>query len=120
VGTGLLSEWRFIENGREIRVPVRPRFATNSTDAAVLHAAQGGGLINVLAYQVGDQIEHRTTQNRAGKVRTAADADTSCVSNIAIAVREGSRLHRSRGGADRLALRDQTKIDRITVSSAAP
>jgi DNA-binding transcriptional LysR family regulator len=57
VGTGLLSEWRFIENGREIRVPVTSRFATNSTDAAVLHAAQGGGLINVLAYQVGNQIE---------------------------------------------------------------
>lgn len=52
-----LSEWRFTENGREIRVPHISRFATNSTDAAVLHAEQGGGLINVLAYQVTDALK---------------------------------------------------------------
>lgn len=57
-----LSEWRFTDNGREMRVPVTSRFATNSTDAAVLHAEQGGGLINVLAYQVADQI-------KAGRLR---------------------------------------------------
>lgn len=57
-----LSEWRFTDKGREMRVPVTSRFATNSTDAAVLHAEQGGGLINVLAYQVADQI-------KAGRLR---------------------------------------------------
>ncbi|CAN5199192.1 LysR family transcriptional regulator [soil metagenome] len=46
-----LSDWYFTENGRELRVAVSSRFATNSTDAAILHAEQGGGLINVLAYQ---------------------------------------------------------------------
>lgn len=56
-GTGSLSEWRFVDNGREIRVPTASRFATNSTDAAVLHAEQGGGLINVLAYQVADPLK---------------------------------------------------------------
>lgn len=56
-GATSLSEWRFAENGREFRVPNTSRFATNSTDAAVLHAEQGGGLINVLAYQVADGIK---------------------------------------------------------------
>ncbi|MDO8981546.1 MAG: LysR family transcriptional regulator [Afipia sp.] len=61
-GGSSLSEWRFSENGREIRVPHTSRFATNSTDAAVLHAEQGGGLINVLAYQVADSL-------KAGRLR---------------------------------------------------
>ena len=61
-GAKSLSEWRFIENGREFRVPNTSRFATNSTDAAVLHAEQGGGLISVLAYQVADSL-------KAGRLR---------------------------------------------------
>lgn len=55
--TGALSEWRFTENGRDIRIPYTSRFATNSTDAAVLYAEQGGGLISVLAYQAADAIK---------------------------------------------------------------
>lgn len=61
-GATSLSEWRFMENGREFRVPNTSRFATNSTDAAVLHAEQGGGLISVLAYQVADAL-------KAGRLR---------------------------------------------------
>lgn len=61
-GATSLSEWRFTENGREFRVPNTSRFATNSTDAAVLHAEQGGGLISVLAYQVADAL-------KAGRLR---------------------------------------------------
>ncbi|EKS33462.1 hypothetical protein HMPREF9696_03503 [Afipia clevelandensis ATCC 49720] len=56
-GSSALMEWRFIEDGREIRVPNTSRFATNSTDAAVLHAEQGGGLISVLAYQVAESLK---------------------------------------------------------------
>lgn len=56
-GSSALVEWRFIEDGREIRVPNTSRFATNSTDAAVLHAEQGGGLISVLAYQVAESLK---------------------------------------------------------------
>ncbi|HEX7791499.1 MAG TPA: LysR family transcriptional regulator [Afipia sp.] len=56
-GNSSLSEWRFTENGREVRVPHSSRFATNSTDAAVRHAEQGGGLINVLAYQVAEPLK---------------------------------------------------------------
>ncbi len=58
-GTGSLSEWRFAEDGREIRVSVSSRFATNSTDAAIQHAEQGGGLINVLAYQAAEGLKTR-------------------------------------------------------------
>jgi DNA-binding transcriptional LysR family regulator len=61
-GSSALAEWRFMENGREIRVPNTSRFATNSTDAAVLHAEQGGGLISVLAYQVAESL-------KAGRLR---------------------------------------------------
>jgi len=44
-------DWRFVENGREIRVPVVPRFASNSADAAIGYVEAGGGLTRVLAYQ---------------------------------------------------------------------
>jgi DNA-binding transcriptional LysR family regulator len=58
-GGSSLSEWRFTENGREIHVPTTSRFATNSTDAAILHAEQGGGLISVLAYQAAEGLKAR-------------------------------------------------------------
>ncbi len=50
------AEWRFVEAGREIRVATMPRFSTNSADAAVQYAEQGGGLTRVLAYQAADAI----------------------------------------------------------------
>jgi DNA-binding transcriptional LysR family regulator len=49
-------EWRFIEAGAEIRVICTPRFTTNSADAAIWHAEQGGGLTRVLAYQAAEAI----------------------------------------------------------------
>jgi DNA-binding transcriptional LysR family regulator len=51
------SDWDFVEDGREVRVPCTPRFITNSADAAILHAEQGGGLTRVLAYQAAGAIE---------------------------------------------------------------
>jgi DNA-binding transcriptional LysR family regulator len=50
-------EWRFIEQGREIRVPITPRFVTNSSDAAVKYTVEGGGLTRVLAYQAAEAIK---------------------------------------------------------------
>jgi DNA-binding transcriptional LysR family regulator len=50
-------DWRFVEDGREIRVPCAPRFACNVADAAIWHAEQGGGLTRVLAYQAAAAIK---------------------------------------------------------------
>ena len=50
-------DWRFVEDGREIRVASTPRFATNSADAAIQYAEQGGGLTRVLAYQAADSLK---------------------------------------------------------------
>jgi DNA-binding transcriptional LysR family regulator len=50
-------DWRFIRDGRKIRVTVVPRFVTNSADAAIQYAEQGGGLTRVLAYQAADAIK---------------------------------------------------------------
>ena len=50
-------EWRFVEDGADIRVACTPRFATNSADAAIWHAEQGGGLTRVLAYQAAAAIQ---------------------------------------------------------------
>jgi DNA-binding transcriptional LysR family regulator len=50
-------DWRFVEAGREVRVACTPRFATNSADAAIQYAEQGGGLTRVLAYQAADAIK---------------------------------------------------------------
>src|ERR1700716_2697629 len=53
------SDWDFVEDGREVRVPCTPRFITNSADAAIWHAEQGGGLTRVLAYQAAEAIKGR-------------------------------------------------------------
>ncbi|MBK9033802.1 MAG: LysR family transcriptional regulator [Myxococcales bacterium] len=56
--TGLQAtrEWRFVRRGRELRVPLRPAFVTNSADAAIGHAELGGGVAMVLSYQVVDAL----------------------------------------------------------------
>lgn len=56
-GRSTLSEWNFVENGRDVRVSHVSRYATNSADAAVSHAEQDGGLAMVLAYQAADAIK---------------------------------------------------------------
>ena len=56
-------DWRFVEDGREIRVACTPRFTTNSADAAIQYAEQGGGLTRVLAYQAAQAIT-------AGRLKT--------------------------------------------------
>jgi DNA-binding transcriptional LysR family regulator len=50
-------DWRFVENGREIRVACTPRFTTNSADAAIQYAEQGGGLTRVMAYQAAEALK---------------------------------------------------------------
>jgi DNA-binding transcriptional LysR family regulator len=49
-------DWCFVENGRDIRVNCAARFTSNSADAAILHAEQGGGLTRVLAYQAAEGL----------------------------------------------------------------
>lgn len=49
-------DWRFIENGREIRIPHLARYVTNSADAAVQYAEQDGGVAMLLYYQAAEAI----------------------------------------------------------------
>jgi DNA-binding transcriptional LysR family regulator len=55
--TAVAPDWRFVEGGREIRVSCTPRLSTNSSDAAIGYAEQGGGLTRVLAYQAAESIK---------------------------------------------------------------
>ena len=55
-------DWRFVEEGREVRVTCSPRFTSNSADAAIWQAEQGLGLTRVLAYQAAEAI-------KAGRLR---------------------------------------------------
>jgi DNA-binding transcriptional LysR family regulator len=56
-GTAVAApEWRFIKDGQDLRVPHAPRFTCNVADAAIWHAAQGGGLTRVLAYQAAEAL----------------------------------------------------------------
>ena len=98
-------DWRFVEDGREVRVACTPRFATNSADAAIQYAEQGGGLTRVLAYQAADAHQGRPAQDRAGEIRAAAAADPHRLSDLAAAVGQGAHLHRSRDRDQRLAFR---------------
>lgn len=54
---GAAPEWRFVQDGRELRVTPAPRLITNSADAAIQYAAEGGGLTRVLAYQAADAVK---------------------------------------------------------------
>jgi DNA-binding transcriptional LysR family regulator len=56
-GLGDSVAWRFIVGGVEQRVTVASRYTTNSADSAVWHAAEGGGLAMVLAYQAADALK---------------------------------------------------------------
>lgn len=60
--TAAAPDWRFVVDGADIRIAVTPRFATNSADAAIQHAAAGGGLTRVLFYQAQAAL-------RAGAIR---------------------------------------------------
>ncbi len=55
--TAAQPEWRFVEDGRDIGVACTPRFITNSSDAAVQYAEQGGGLTRVMFYQAADALK---------------------------------------------------------------
>ncbi|MBR0799785.1 LysR family transcriptional regulator [Bradyrhizobium jicamae] len=55
-------DWRFVEDGREVRIAPSPRFTSNSSDAAIQYAEQDGGLTRVMFYQAAESL-------RAGRVR---------------------------------------------------
>lgn len=55
-GVAASPEWRFMQNGEDIRVAHAPRFTTNIADAAIWHAEHGGGLTCVLAYQAAEAL----------------------------------------------------------------
>jgi DNA-binding transcriptional LysR family regulator len=55
--TAAAADWHFVEDGRDIRIEIAPRFVTNSADAALHYAEQGGGLTRVLAYQAAAAIK---------------------------------------------------------------
>jgi DNA-binding transcriptional LysR family regulator len=54
---GAMPDWRFVEDGREIRIVPTPRFTTNSFDAAIDYAEQGGGLTRMMAYQAAEALK---------------------------------------------------------------
>jgi len=50
-------EWRFDHPDRgTVRIPLSPRFSTNSGEAAIQHAAGGGGIAAVFRYHVSSAI----------------------------------------------------------------
>ena len=57
-----VADWRFLEAGKEVRITYNPRFSSNSSDAAIQYAAEGGGLTRVMAYQAAEAL-------KAGKLR---------------------------------------------------
>jgi DNA-binding transcriptional LysR family regulator len=56
-GNAAAPEWRFVKAGRALHLSVRPRFSTNSADAAIQYAKTGGGLTRVLAYQAASALK---------------------------------------------------------------
>jgi DNA-binding transcriptional LysR family regulator len=54
---GAAPDWRFVDDGREIRLAPTPRLSTNSFDAAIQYAEQGGGLTRVMAYQAEQSLK---------------------------------------------------------------
>jgi DNA-binding transcriptional LysR family regulator len=56
------SEWRFEQDGAEVRVAIEPRLVTSSVDAALWHTLQDGGLAVVLSYQAQDLVRQGRLQ----------------------------------------------------------
>ncbi|NEV01070.1 LysR family transcriptional regulator [Bradyrhizobium uaiense] len=52
-----VPDWRFMEDGQEIRITPTPRFTSNSSDAAIQYAEQDGGLTRVMAYQAAESLK---------------------------------------------------------------
>lgn len=48
----LVSEWRFVEDGQPLTVPIEPRLVVTANNAAINLARQGWGMTRVLSYQV--------------------------------------------------------------------
>lgn len=48
----LVSEWRFVEDGQPMTVPIEPRLVVTANNAAINLARQGWGMTRVLSYQV--------------------------------------------------------------------
>lgn len=48
--------WQFQQQGEAVETRVDPVYASNSADAAIWHAAQGGGITMALSYQVLDHL----------------------------------------------------------------
>jgi DNA-binding transcriptional LysR family regulator len=47
-----MPNWTYAAHGAPLAVPVRPRLAVNTADAAISAAVAGGGITRVLSYQV--------------------------------------------------------------------
>jgi DNA-binding transcriptional LysR family regulator len=60
--TAGVVDWRFLDAGKEVRITYDPRFSSNSSDAAIQYAAEGGGLTRVMAYQAAEAL-------KAGKLK---------------------------------------------------
>lgn len=54
--------WRFGSGSNGKHVNLTPSYVTNSADAAIWHACQGGGLTLALSYQVMDQVRQGSLQ----------------------------------------------------------
>jgi DNA-binding transcriptional LysR family regulator len=57
IAFGAAPDWRFARDGQEIRITPMPRLLTNSADAAIQYAEDGGGLTRVMAYQAADALK---------------------------------------------------------------
>ncbi len=54
------TNWAYAAHGAPLAVPVRPRLAVNTADAAISAAVAGGGITRVLSYQVAAPVEAGT------------------------------------------------------------
>src|SRR4051794_1075376 len=79
-GLSTTTDWRFEEDGRELRVRIGPSLATNSGEVAIEHARAGGGLPCALGYQVRDLVRSGAARDRIEPVRAARFSDPGSLS----------------------------------------
>jgi len=60
-------EWKFLENGKRISVPLKPRLRINTNDAVIHLVVRGWGLSRLLSYQIAPDLA-------GGRVRIVLDA----------------------------------------------
>lgn len=79
-----VPEWRFVEHGNVVAVPIRPRLSVSTNQAAIHAACQNAGLVRCMSYQVHELLAQ-------GRLQRVLQAFEPAPLPVQVVYREGRR-----------------------------